>query len=86
MNNLQLEGLGVFTQNGSASAFLKKVPSQLEDADLHQYGLNVKAYHISFCRKNFDLPSKMRANLLAKEPSLRMEILQYLETQQENVE
>lgn len=85
MSSLQEERLGVFIQNGTMSAFLKQVPSKVEESHLQQHQINMTSYKASFMRKNFDLPNHLKDALLMKDP-LGQDIEDYLKEQQENAE
>ena len=83
MVELQDHGFGVFIQNGNVAAFLKQVPSEIDEEKL-QYYVSLKSYKDGFCRKNFDLPSQQLDELLSKDP-LGERIKDYLQEQQENI-
>lgn len=83
MVELQDHGFGVFIQNGNVAAFLKQVPSAVNEGKL-QYYMSLKSYKDGFCRKNFDLPSQQLDELLSKDP-LGERIKEYLQEQQENI-
>lgn len=85
MSSLQEEGLGVFIQNSTMSAFMKQVPSKVEESHLQQHQINVASYKASFLRKNFDLQNHLKYALLMKDP-LGEDIENYLKEQQENTE
>lgn len=68
MSSLQEEGLGVFIQNGTMSAFLKQVPSKVEESRLQEHQMNLLNYKTSFMCKNFDVQNHVKDALLKKDP------------------
>ena len=85
MSSLQEEGLGVFIHNSTMSAFLKQVPSKVQESHLQQHQINMASYKASFLRKNFDLQNHLKDALLMKDP-LGQDIKNFLKEQQENAE
>lgn len=85
MSSLQEEGLGVFIQNSTMSAFLKQVPSKVQESHLQQHQIKMASYKASFLRKNFDLQNHVKDALLMKDP-LGLDIENFLKEQQENAE
>ena len=51
---LQDEGFGKFVKSGNTAAFLKQLPSAVDEGKL-QFYMSKMSYKDVFCRKNFDL-------------------------------
>ena len=84
MEDLQDECLGELVKNGNMSAFIKQVPSKVnESEDLTPYKMSIAEYTSALCRKNYDLPKKQRELLLSKS-NLGEDIMKYLEEDNEN--
>ena len=67
------------------SAFLKQVPSKIQESHLQQHQINMASYKASNLRKNFDLQNHLKDALLMKDP-LGLDIEKFLKEQQENAE
>ena len=83
MVKLQDEGFGKFVKSGNTAAFLKQLPSEVDEGKL-QFYMSPPSYKDVFCRKNFDLAKQQLGDLLSKDP-LRDSIKEYLQEQQENI-
>ena len=84
MEDLQYECLGELVKNGNMSAFIKQVPNKVNESEnLTPYKMSIAEYTSAFCRKNYDLPKKLRESLLSKS-NLEEDIMKYLEEEKEN--
>ena len=82
MRQLQEHGFGLFVESGSAAAFIKQVPSEVDEGKL-QYYMQLDSYKEALCRKNYDLPQQQLQDWLSKDP-LGEKIKEYLRKEQEN--
>ena len=80
---LQDEGFGKFVKSGNTAAFLKQLPSAVDEGKL-QFYMSKMSYKDVFSRKNFDLAKQLLGDLLSKDP-LGDSIKEYLQEQQEHI-
>ena len=81
MVKLQDEGFGKFVKSGNTAAFLKQLPSAVDEGKLQ---LSKMSYKDVFSRKNFDQAKQLLGDLLSKDP-LGDSITEYLQEQQEHI-
>lgn len=81
MVKLQDEGFRKFVKSGNTAAFLKQLPSAVDEGKLQ---LSKMSYKDVFSRKNFDLAKQLLGDLLSKDP-LGDSITEYLQEQQEHI-
>ena len=83
MVKLQDEGFGKFVKSGNTAAFLKQLPSAVDEGKL-QFYMSKMSYKDVFSRKNFDLAKPQLGDLLSKDP-LGDSIKEYLQEQHEHM-
>ena len=83
MVKLQDEGFGKFVKSGNTAAFLKQLPSAVDEGKL-QFYMSKMSYKDVFSRKNFDLAKPQLGDLLSKDP-LGDSIREYLQEQHEHI-
>ena len=83
MVKLQDEGFGKFVKSGNTAAFLKQLPSAVDEGKL-QFYMSKMSYKDVFSRKNFDLAKPQLGDLLSKDP-LGNSIKEYLQEQHEHI-
>lgn len=83
MVKLQDEGFGKFVKSGNTVAFLKQLPSAVDEGKRQVY-MSKMSYIDVFSRKNFDLAKQQLGDLLSKDP-LGDSIKEYLQEQQEHI-
>ena len=83
MVKLQDEGFGKFVKSGNTAAFLKQLPSAVDEGKL-QFYMSKMSYKDVFSRKNFDLAKQLLGDLLSKDP-LGDSRKEYLQEQQEHI-
>ena len=83
MVKLQDEGFGKFVKSGNTAAFLKQLPSAVDEGKL-QFYMSKMSYKDVFSRKNFDLAKLQLGDLLSKDP-LGDSIKEYLQEQHEHI-
>jgi len=67
MVKLQDEGFGKFVKSGNTAAFLKQLPSAVDEGKL-QFYMSKMSYKDVFCRKNFDLANSSSPNCCQRIP------------------
>ena len=67
MVKLQDEGFGKFVKYGNTAAFLKQLPSAVDEGKL-QFYMSKMSYKEVFSSKNFDLAKQLLGDLLSKDP------------------
>lgn len=83
MVKLQDEGFGKFVKSGNTAAFLKQLPSAVDEVKL-QFYMSKMSYKDVFSRKNFDLAKQQLGDLLSKD-LLGDSIKEYLQEQQGHI-
>ena len=83
MVKLQDEGFGKFVKSVNTVAFLKQLPSAVDEGKRQVY-MSKMSYKDVFSRKNFDLAKQQLGDLLSKDP-LGDSIKEYLQEQQEHI-
>ena len=83
MVKLQDHGFGKFVKSGNTAAFLKQLPSAVDEEKL-QFYMSKMSYKDVFSRKNFHLAKQQLGDLLSNDP-LGDSIKEYLQEQQEHI-
>ena len=65
MESLEANCLGYAVKSGSTVAFLKELPSKVEDASITKHGVLKDDYKKSFFKLNMDISNKLRDRIKA---------------------
>ena len=65
MESLEADCLGYVVKSGSTVAFLKELPSKVEDASITKHGVLKNDYKKSFFKLNMDISNKLRDRIKA---------------------